>query len=90
VEIPSSGFPGTLISEIHGFFDFLRVRLAVCDAGHPLGNSDAQLARQKRELAQDFLAEIGMVRRILQILLREKSEIGQFDDESLHCLETTK
>lgn len=31
-----------------------------------------------------------MVRRILQILLREKSEIGQFDDESLHGLEITK
>lgn len=31
-----------------------------------------------------------MDRRVLQILLREKSEIGKFDDESLHGLEITK
>lgn len=90
VKVARSGFAGTLISEAHGFFQLLWVRLPVCDAGHPLGNSDTQFARQKRELAQDFLAEIGMARRVLQILLREKSEIGQFDDESLHSQEITK
>jgi hypothetical protein len=37
------------------------------------------------------LLDIGrMARRVLQILLREKSKIGKFDDESLHGLEITK
>jgi hypothetical protein len=73
VEVALLGGIRALIGEAKGLCELIRRGRGILDMREAIGNRDLQIAWQKRELTDDFPAEIPMRG---QILIGEESEIG--------------
>ena len=81
VEVALLGGIRALIGEAKSLCELIRRGRGILNVREAIRNRDLQIAWQKRELADDFRAEITMRG---QILIGEESEIGELDDESVH------